>query len=178
LSFQNLRVDVDGLPQAERIEFQPMAPAYPRQVLVTSLLVFAPIVFASLVAGVFLIAVFRTPAAFVIGPLLPVIPLSLAALSIPLAVRRAKTAGYALRDHDIAFRRGLFFRKVVVLPFNRLQHVHLSSGPLQRRFGLASLKLYTAGASGIDLQIDGLTAERAATLRDHVTARSREAGVG
>ena len=75
-----------------------------------------------------------------------------------------------------AFVRGVFFRKTIVLPFNRVQHAHLSSGPLQRRFGLASLKLYTAGASGIDLQIDGLLAETAASLREHVMARTEDPG--
>ena len=100
----------------------------------------------------------------------------IALLLTPLAVRRAKTAGFALRQHDIAFVRGVFFRKTIVLPFNRVQHAHLSSGPLQRRFGLASLRLYTAGASGIDLQIDGLPAEMAASLREHVMARTEGAG--
>ena len=66
----------------------------------------------------------------------------------------------------------MLFRKVVVLPFNRLQHAEVSTGPLQRRHGLTSLKLYTAGASGVDLQIDGLTPESAATLRKHIADRS------
>ena len=176
MSFRNLQVDVDELPKAERIEFQPLAPAYARQVLVSHALILGLICLAAVVPGIILIAAFGTPVAWVLGPLIPVIPLLLAALLIPLAVRRAKTSGFALREHDIAYRRGVVFRKVVVLPFNRLQHAELSSGPLQRRFGLASLKLYTAGASGIDLQIDGLTAERAATLREHVTARTGDAG--
>jgi membrane protein YdbS with pleckstrin-like domain len=178
LSFQNLQVDVAELPSAAQIEFQPLAPTYPRLVLIRNAMVFGTIVVASLIPGLLLGVVFRTTAAFVIGPLLPLIPLLLAALLTPLAVRRAKTAGFALREHDIAFRRGLFFRKVIVLPFNRLQHAEVSSGPLQRRYGLASLKLYTAGASGIDLQIDGLTADRAAKLRQHVVTRAGAIGAG
>ncbi len=178
MSFQNLQIDVAQLPRAETIEFQPLAPIYPRQVLMLHALVWGPICLAGLIPAVLLIAVFRTGAAFVVGPLLALIPPALAAIFVPLAVRRAKTAGFALREHDIAFRRGVFFRKVTVLPFNRLQHAEVSSGPLQRRFGLASLALYTAGASGVDLQIDGLTAERAATLRQHVTARAGVAGGG
>ena len=176
MSFQNLQVDVDELPQAERIEFQPLAPSYARQVLIQNALVWASLCLLSLIPAVLLIFVFGTPVAVVLGSLVPLIPLTLANLLTPLAVRRAKTAGFALREHDIAFRRGVFFRKVIILPYGRVQHAHLSSGPLQRRFGLASLKLYTAGASGIDLQIDGLTAQQAATLREHVTARTGDAG--
>ena len=178
MSFQNLKVDIDELPQAEAIEFQPLAAAYARQVLFLHALIFAPIILASLIPAVLLIVVFGTTVAKVLGPLLPLVPISLACLLIPLAVRRAKTAGYALREHDIAFVRGVLFRKTIVLPFNRVQHAHLSSGPLQRRFGLASLRLYTAGASGIDLQIDGLPKETAASLREHVTTRAGVVGVG
>ena len=178
MSFQNLQVNVAELPRAETIDFQPLAPSYARQVKIQNLLIFAPIVVATLIPATLLIVGFGTPVAYVIGPLLPLIPLALAALLIPMAVRRAKTAGFALREHDIAFRRGVLFRKVIILPFNRLQHAEVSSGPLQRRFELASLKLYTAGASGIDLQIDGLTAEQAATLRRQVTARAGASGAG
>ena len=74
----------------------------------------------------------------------------------------------ALRDHDIAFRSGLWWHKTVLLPRNRVQHIELSSGPLQRKFGLASLKFYTAGGAAVDLQIDGLSHEQAQSLRDHV----------
>lgn len=172
MSFQNLQIDLDTLPRAEQIEFRPMAPAYPRQVRLVHLIVFTPITLATLIAGVLLIAVFATPASRIVGPLLPVIPLTLGLVITSLAVRRARTTGLALRRHDIAYRRGVLFRKVVILPFNRLQHAEVSSGPLQRRYGLTSLKLYTAGASGVDLQIDGLTTESAATLRKHIAERS------
>jgi membrane protein YdbS with pleckstrin-like domain len=117
-----------------------------------------------------LILLIGNTVAWVFGLLLPAIPLLLASLIVPLAVRRVRTSGFALREHDIAFRRGVFFRKTIVLPFNRLQHAELSTGPLQRRFGLASLKLYTAGASDVDLRIDGLTAEQAEVLRKQILA--------
>ena len=176
MSFSNLQVDVEELPRAETIDFQSLAPEYPRQVLLQHALIFVPICLASLIPGALLIVAFGTPVAWVVGPLLPLVPLALAGLIVPLAVRRARMTGYALREHDIALKRGVFFRKTVILPFNRLQHAEISSGPLQRRFGLATLKLYTAGASGIDLQIDGLPADRAATLRAHLTERAGAAG--
>ena len=174
MSFQNLQINADELPRTDEIVFQSLAPAYVRQIGVQSLLVWTPILLASLVAAV-LLAVFATP---LLGLAPPLIPALLAALLVPLALRRARTAGFALREHDIAFRYGVLFRKVVVLPFHRVQHVEVASGPLQRRYGLASLKLYTAGASDVDLRIDGLTAERAASLREHVTARAGDAGDG
>jgi membrane protein YdbS with pleckstrin-like domain len=181
LTFQNLQIDADSLPRAEEIEFRPVEPAYPRLVRLVHLIVFASITFGMLIPGTILIVVFGTTAAWILAPLLPAIPLTLGLILTPLAVRRARTTGLALREHDIAYRRGILFRKVVVLPFNRLQHAEVSSGPLQRRYGLTTLKLYTAGASGIDLQIDGLTPDSAAAIRKHIADRSttftdREAG--
>jgi membrane protein YdbS with pleckstrin-like domain len=85
-----------------------------------------------------------------------------------LVLKRIKWKAYAMRTHDIAYRSGLFWRKVVILPFNRVQHVEVTSGPLQRRFSLATLKFYTAGGSSVDLKIEGLRAEVAEQLRAHI----------
>ena len=78
----------------------------------------------------------------------------------------------AMREHDIAYCSGLFWRKTVMLAFNRIQHIEVSSGPLQRRFGLASLKFFTAGGSSVDLKIDGLKRGRAEQLREYILQRS------
>ena len=43
---------------------------------------------------------------------------------------------------------------------------------LQRKFGLASLKFFTAGGSSVDLHIDGLTSQRAEQLRESILQRS------
>ena len=63
---------------------------------------------------------------------------------------------------------GRRWRKTVLLPFNRVQHAEVSSGPLQRKFGLASLKFFTAGGSSVDLKIDGLMKERAEEIRSFI----------
>ncbi len=73
--------------------------------------------------------------------------------------------GFVVRDKDIVYRSGVFWRKVTAIPFNRVQHVETSSSPLDRRFNLASLKVFTAGGAGGDLKIDGLGKERAEQLR-------------
>lgn len=62
---------------------------------------------------------------------------------------------HLLRRHDMLLEHGIVWRHAVMLPLSRLQHVSVSQGPLQKRFGLATLKLFTAG---------GLDAE--ASLRD------------
>ena len=78
--------------------------------------------------------------------------------------------GYGLDEKVLLIRSGIWWQTVQLLPLSRLQHVDLSSGPLERRFGLASLVLYTAGTHAAALRIPGLDAAEAARLRDHLVA--------
>jgi len=80
----------------------------------------------------------------------------------PISVPRK---GYAVRDRDIVYKDGVFWRTVTAIPFNRIQHVEKSSTPLDRRFQLATLQLFTAGGSGGDLKIHGLPARTAEKMR-------------
>ena len=80
--------------------------------------------------------------------------------------------GYALRERDIAFKSGLLWRTVTVVPFNRVQHAATGSGLFDRKFGLATLTVFTAGGGGGDLHIAGLGADRAERLRVYVVGKA------
>ena len=164
MSFTNRQLELGDLPDADRLQFEPMDKTYEREVRAQLLIVFAPLLLASLVP--FLIV--QKPALLLITALL----LLLAVLISVLALAKARVKGIALRDHDVAYRHGLFWRKTVLLPFSRIQHVEVASGPLQRKFGLATLKFFTAGGSNVDLKVDGLAAHRAEQIRSFVTSRS------
>lgn len=71
---------------------------------------------------------------------------------LPLAIRHSR---FLLRTEDFLLQSGVLWHKAVLIPLHRVQHVTISQGPLQKRFGLATLKVFTAG---------GLNAE--ATLAD------------
>jgi membrane protein YdbS with pleckstrin-like domain len=60
------------------------------------------------------------------------------------------------------------FRSVTAIPYNRIQHVETSSTPLDRKFDIAALQLFTAGGSGGDLKISGLGADVAERLRVYI----------
>jgi len=98
--------------------------------------------------------------------LLPVVGLIiLMTLSFSLIFYSFKFKGYALREFDIIYKSGIFWRKQTVLPFNRIQHLESHRGPLERKFGLATLRLFSAGGHGADLTIFGLEYERANDIR-------------
>ena len=79
--------------------------------------------------------------------------------------------GYVVRDHDIVYKSGVLWRSVKAVPYSRVQHAETASSPIDRRFGLARLVVYTAGGSGGDLRIDGLASDLAEQLRAYVAER-------
>lgn len=99
-------------------------------------------------------------------------------ISLLFVARRTRAIGYALRDDDLVFRRGLFFARMVAVPYGRLQMVDLRRGPIDRMLGLASLKTLTASPSSA-VEIPGLPEAEAQQLRDHLirVAETRRAGL-
>src|SRR4029079_1457346 len=64
-----------------------------------------------------------------------------------LAPLRARVLGFTLTDAALVTQDGLLTRRLVVVPFARIQSVRLRQGPVQRRLGLASVHADTAGRS-------------------------------
>ncbi|WP_030763839.1 PH domain-containing protein [Streptomyces sp. NRRL F-2664] len=85
---------------------------------------------------------------------------------------------YAERPDDLLISRGVLWREQTVVPYGRMQLVEVTSGPVERRFGLASLQLHTAAAA-TDARIPGLVPAEAERLRDRLAAlgEARSAGL-
>ncbi len=83
------------------------------------------------------------------------------------AGRWVRAWGYAERDADLCITSGLLWRRLLVVPFGRLQLVEVSSGPLLRAFGLARVELVTASAQ-TDAALPGLPHADAVALRDRL----------
>lgn len=77
---------------------------------------------------------------------------------------------YRIDDRVIEMLYGVIVHRSVVVPLSRLQHVDLKRGPLERRAGLASVVLYTAGTQDAEQVIPGLAAGTAEELRDQLVA--------
>jgi membrane protein YdbS with pleckstrin-like domain len=88
-----------------------------------------------------------------------------------LVTRRVRSIGYRLESRELKVSSGIMFRRVVSVPFARMQLVEVSAGPLERAFSLASVQLHTASAS-TDATIPGLDPERAAEIRDALAVHS------
>jgi membrane protein YdbS with pleckstrin-like domain len=75
---------------------------------------------------------------------------------------------YALRELDLHYSSGLFFRKLVSQPISRIQHIELKRGPIERKAGLATLQVFSAGGEMHTFQIPGLPVDTAQQLRQFI----------
>ncbi len=85
--------------------------------------------------------------------------------------------GWAERDADLCVTQGLWAKQLLVVPFGRMQMVKVTSGPLLRAFGLATVQLVTASPQ-TDATIPGLPLGDALALRDRLIELSDARGSG
>jgi len=142
---------LDDLPQFQKITFTSLSIKATYAALVQSLLVYLLIVTVAL--GIH----YKKPfLQFVIEPWSIFTILLIITLLTLYIVLKYRNKGVALREQDIAFKKGIFWKKITILPFNRIQHLESHRGPIDRKFDLATLRLYTAGGAQADMIISGL----------------------
>ncbi len=104
---------------------------------------------------------------FVDRVFLPFIFIGLAVLAvcgifiIVWAVLYYKSVVYHLNDTEMTWRRGVFFRKTGIVPYNRITNVDIVQGPVMRLFSIYHLKIETAGGgaskNSAEIQIEGIS---------------------
>jgi uncharacterized protein len=67
--------------------------------------------------------------------------------------------------------RGVWWRSEVFVPRARVQHTDVTQGPLARYFGMATLKVFTAGTQHSLVDVPDLAHESAIVLRDTLLDR-------
>ena len=87
--------------------------------------------------------------------------------------RFALYQGGMREGEGVVLNRGVWWRSEVWVPIARLQHIDVSQGPLDRRWGMARLTLHTAGTHDHASSIDGLPVEQAHALRAALLPRTR-----
>ncbi|ANH92716.1 MULTISPECIES: PH domain-containing protein [unclassified Streptomyces] len=106
------------------------------------------------------------------------LPLAAAAWGWVLLGRNWRSWRYAERADDLLIVRGVLWHEETVVPYGRMQLVEVTSGPVERHFGLATVQLHTAAAA-TDATIPGLDPAEAERLRDRLTelGQARSAGL-
>ncbi len=164
--FENPIIDTSELPRAEEVSFHLLAPAY-RTVSYINTVLFYTLLFGGWI--LFYLFSEARQGWIIVGSL--VVILLLFAISLLLVNSRYRMAGYALRAQDIMYKSGVFWHSTTIIPYSRIQHVEISQGPVQSAFGLATLRIYTAGGTRSDLTIGGLEREAATEIKEFITRK-------
>lgn len=157
--FQNPEIALDELPATDDLDWESLHPSYVKEVRLVTAIVFGIIALGIAAIG---FAPHAPWMLFVVLGSVWAVAFTISLIWPGIAVPRQ---GYVLRDRDILFRKGVIWRSVTAVPFNRIQHVETSSTPFDRKFDLAKLQLFTAGGSSGDLKIEGLARDVAEQLR-------------
>jgi len=106
------------------------------------------------------------------------LPLGLMAWGWVVLGRNWRSWRYAERADDLLISKGVLWHHETIVPYGRMQLVEVTSGPVERHFGLASVQLHTAAAA-TDATIPGLDPAEAERLRDRLTelGEARSAGL-
>ena len=164
MDFINEQIDAGSIPDATSINWQPIEKDY-LKVLRLEWLFTSFVLLLVAIALLFFAIPFRETFAVVLlisGWLLIV------SLYFFIQERSFHLRAYAIREHDILYRHGWIVQRIHACPVNRIQHCSSDAGPLERKFKLSSLTLFTAGTSGADLRISGLRTQIAENIRDFI----------
>ncbi|GGU91970.1 hypothetical protein GCM10010182_03870 [Actinomadura cremea] len=88
-----------------------------------------------------------------------------------------RSFGYAERADDLIVTHGVFVKRLIVVPYGRMQFVDVTAGLLERWMGIATVRMHTAAAA-TDATVPGLPAAEAALLRDRLAQKGEERSMG
>lgn len=72
---------------------------------------------------------------------------------------------WRLTTDQLEVRRGVVIRRAHLIPRSRIQNITSTAGPLQRRFGVTTITVHTAGARTPNVSIEDLDAGHAEGIR-------------
>ncbi len=164
MHFQNLQVDITTLPQLQEVALKPIEPNYLKVLRLTWLISFC-ILLIGLAALIYFVDDLQTLLWIGVSAGGYVV---LAIFTVTIGTGSFHRKGYAIREKDVLYRTGWIVHKFHVVPFNRVQHCMVRSGPIERKYGLAGITVYTAAGDSKDITIRGLRQDEAERLKEFI----------
>jgi len=168
LGFQNPQVFGDQIPSTVTLEYSGLEQNLLKADIIFNVIFFSVgLIVASVLRWVFEIE-------FMVENLIYIVPAILAVMLLVLAYTyyEFQNRSYAIRQKDIVYNKGLFWKSTTAIPFNRVQHCEVSQGPIDRYFDLSELKIFTAGGASSDLSISGLSPDNARRIKDFIVNKA------
>ena len=175
IDFANEEVSVNSLPQASTVSFTPLYQGY-ALIRLTVLLVFYGVLSLAALVVVVLSAELRAFLFTAYGVLSVILLMLLLTFIAWFLYVATKAIHYSIRQHDIILKSGVFWKKEVIQPLKRVQHVELTRGPIDERYGLANVRLFSAGTAMSTFRIHGVEHAIAIRIKQFVLDYQEKAG--
>ncbi|WP_166336403.1 PH domain-containing protein [Sphingobacterium chungjuense] len=167
-SFENNPVNLDAIPQWESVSFYPISPKYRFLIIGNTVLIW--LLALAILAVVVITSDEGTGMETAVWISAAVFLTVLAAIYLIFNLISFRRRGYAIRQHDVLYRAGIFSQYTLVIPIKHIQHIKVKTSVLGRLLGLVTVELFTAGA-GKDMHIAGLDNPHALALQQHLAER-------
>lgn len=164
MNFLNEQIRPGSIPDIQVVDWQPIEKDYLKVLRLQWLIVSVILLFVAVVFFFFILQLKqRVPLILIVTGWVIII-----GCYFFLQEKSFHRMAYVIREHDILYRKGWIVRRIIACPFNRVQHCSADAGPLDRKYRLSSITLFTAGATGADLRISGLKEDLAQQLREFI----------
>jgi membrane protein YdbS with pleckstrin-like domain len=150
---------IDGDPPLTALH-----PNHAKALRVAGMLLAAPLLIGLAIAEIVTLAIEVYVSSLILLPLMALV--AWAAIALPW--RRYSASGYDMGADRLRVVKGVLFRRDTVVPFGRVQHIDLERGPIERHYGLATLKLHTAGTHNATIMLPGLGEADALAMREAI----------
>jgi len=161
-NFTNEIVNLNSLPKFEEVNFSPLHKNYLKVVYINIAITLLIVAIAIGVLLYFNEHLQFTSYYLVFG----ISYLVFAVIVFFSSIASVKKRGFAIREKDILYKRGLISTTTTMIPFNRVQHVAMHEGVFSRIFNLAQIQIFTAGGSTSDVKISGIEKEKAENIKE------------
>lgn len=139
-------------------------PNHAKALRVAGMLLAAPLLVGLAIGEIVTLAIGVYLSSLILLPLMGVVVW--AALALPW--RRYSASGYHMGADRLRVVTGVLFHRDTIVPFGRVQHIDVERGPIERHYGLATLKLHTAGTHNATVTLPGLAEADAIAMREAV----------
>jgi uncharacterized protein len=147
-------------------ELTPLDPAYVTTTRISSALGLLPFLIGA--------GVLETTQALPAGAFFVPVLLLYAYAAFAVPKRKYRHWGYHMGSDRLRIVRGYMFYRDTVVPFGRIQHIDVAQGPIDRRYGLATLTVHTAGNHNSTVALPGLLHADAIAMRETIRAAIRQ----
>lgn len=158
-TFTNELLDLEQLPKHEAIALESLHSSYWKVMLIKIAIVFVVVAVLAILAINFIEETTTYQSEIWISYIFVLV------VVVFFSKISFQKKGFAFREHDVIFRHGIIATSTMVIPYNRVQHVALHEGLIERSFGLAKVEIFTAGGVSSDLGITGILKPKAEDIK-------------